>query len=177
MTLPDQYKWLLNEPGPKMVLEFLKLYGTHETPGTANNPVIMSWAKELNISWYTEDATPWCGLEMGIVAKRAGHPFDPNKLLSALAWANYGVHVDVDKAMLGDVLVFQRTGGGHVALYVGEDSEAFHCGGGNQSDQVDIARVAKSRIYAVRRPVYTEQPANIRKIILSSSGALSHNEA
>jgi hypothetical protein len=49
--------------------------------------------------------------------------------------------------------------------------------GGNQSDQVDITRIAKTRIYAIRRPIYQEQPANVRKIILASSGALSLNEA
>jgi cell wall-associated NlpC family hydrolase len=37
--------------------------------------------------------------------------------------------------MLGDVLVFRRGGGGHVALYVGEDEEAFHVLGGNQADR------------------------------------------
>lgn len=177
MTLPDQYKWLLSEPGPKMILEFLNIYGVHEFEGSANNPVIMGWAKELGISWYTADATPWCGLEMGIVAKRAGHPFDPNKILSALAWATFGQHVDTDKAMFGDILIFRRTGGGHVGLYIGEDSEAFHVGGGNQSDQSDIARIAKGRLYAVRRPNYDIQPPNVRKIILSSSGQLSQNEA
>ena len=28
-----------------------------------------------------------------------------------------------------------RQGGGHVALYIGEDNECYHCAGGNQSDK------------------------------------------
>lgn len=160
-----------------MLQEGLKIYGVHELAGIGDNPTIMSWAKELGISWYQHDATPWCGLAMGIIALRAGHPFDKNKLLAALEWAKWGQGVSYGAAMLGDVLVFKRTGGGHVTMYVGEDAEAYHCLGGNQSDQVDITRIAKTRIYAIRRPIYQEQPANVRRIILASSGALSLNEA
>jgi len=175
MEIQDQYKWLLQESGPKMLLEALKLYGTHETPGTSDNPIILSWAKELGINWYTHDSIPWCGLFMGIIAKRADHPFNPNLLLSALNWVKFGTKVD--EAKLGDVLVFKRTGGGHVTLYIGEDDQAYHCLGGNQSDQVNIERIAKSRIYSIQRPPYEVEPINIRKIILNSTGKLSTNEA
>jgi uncharacterized protein (TIGR02594 family) len=157
-----------------MISEALKIYGVHEYPGTADSPVILSWAKELGINWYYHDATPWCGLCMGVVAERAGKKV-PNDLLAALSWANFGIAVT--QAMLGDVLVFHRTGGGHVALYIGEDDEAYHCLGGNQSDQVDIARVPKNRLFAIRRPVYEIQPTNVRSIFVKSSGALSMNEA
>lgn len=174
MTLPEQYAWLTKESGPKMLLEALKIFGVHELAGAGDNPTILSWAKELGISWYEHDSTPWCGLAMGIIAKRAGKT-PPKDLLAALSWANFGK--EVGEPMLGDVLVFKRTGGGHVTMYVGEDSDAYHCLGGNQGDQVDIARIAKSRIYAIRRPIYNEQPGNVRKIILANSGALSLNEA
>lgn len=174
MTLPDQYKWLENSTHP-LIIEALKLYGVHEVEGGGDNPTILAWAKELGISWYTHDATPWCGLFMGIVAKRAGDPFDPNKLLSALAWAEYGGPPQI--ATQGDVLVFKRTGGGHVGLYVGEDTEAYHVLGGNQADQVDIARVTKERLFAVRTSIKFAHYAPLQKTILSSSGVLSQNEA
>lgn len=173
MTLPDQYKWLLNEKHP-FIVEALKYYGTHEVDGPGNNETIMSWAKELGISWYENDATPWCGLFMGIVAKRAGDPYDKNRLLSALAWADYGG--SPQRATLGDVLVFKRSGGGHVGLYVGEDSEAYHVLGGNQSDQVDIARVPKARFYAVRTSIKFADYSPMTKTVLSNSGVLSQNE-
>jgi uncharacterized protein (TIGR02594 family) len=177
MTLPDQYKWLLKEPGPKMLIESLNLYGIQEVQGNGNNPTIMQWAKELGIDWYTADSVPWCGLDAGIVALRAGHPFNKNLLLSALEWLHWGIEVSINQAMLGDMLIIKRLGGGHITMYVGEDTEAFHGLGGNQLDSHDIARVARNRVVGVRRPIYIQQPANVRKIILASTGALSQNEA
>jgi cell wall-associated NlpC family hydrolase len=79
--------------------------------------------------------------------------------------------------MLGDVLVFQRTGGGHVGLYVGEDEAAFHVLGGNQGDRVCIARIARHRLYSARRPAYRAMPATVRTYSLAPAGALSANEA
>jgi uncharacterized protein (TIGR02594 family) len=176
MSLPEQYQWLAKEGAPKMIVEALNLFGTIETPGNASNPVILEWAKELGLSTlYNADEIPWCGLFMAIVAKHAGKTVVPNPLW-ALGWSVFGNYQK--EPMLGDVLVFRRGGGGHVALYVGEDDTAYHTLGGNQSDCVCITRMAKARLYAVRRPVYSiAQPANVRKIVLNAAGALSTNEA
>lgn len=175
MKLPDQYEWLTREPGPKMILEGLKIFGTTEGPGSADNPLILQWGTELGIDWYSHDSIPWCGLAMGIVAFRAGHQFDKMQLLSALAWTRWGIAVDTPE--LGDVLIFKRTGGGHVTLYVGEDQEAYHCMGGNQGDMYDIERIDKTRLYAIRRPKYITMPSNVRRVMLSATGVLSTNEA
>lgn len=176
MTLPDKYQWLADEPGPRMLLEALKLYGKKEQPGTGDNPEILSWAKETGLNKiYSADSIAWCGLFMAVVAKRAGKevPKDP---LWARNWAKFGQ--EVTEAMLGDVLVFKRGNGGHVALYIGEDETAYHCIGGNQSDSVSITRIAKNRCIAIRRPEWKiAQPGNVRKIVLASSGELSENEA
>jgi uncharacterized protein (TIGR02594 family) len=175
--LPSRYGWLAREPGPKMIVEALKLYGTLESPGSANNPNIVAWAKEVGgevADAYKADSIPWCGLFMAVVAKRAGKEI-PKHPLWALSWSAFGAKTDAPA--LGDVLVFARNGGGHVGLYVGEDASAFHVLGGNQSDRVCITRVAKSRLYAARRPLYRVQPANVRPIHLESTGALSLNEA
>lgn len=176
-TLPVKYQWLAKEGAPKMLVEALKLYGTVETPGVINNPVILGWAKEIGKELegaYTADSIPWCGLFMAVIAKRADKEW-PKSPLWALSWATFGTRTSTP--MLGDVLVFTRNGGGHVGIYVGEDATAYHVLGGNQSDKVNIARVAKNRLYTARRPVYAiGQPANVRKIILSADGALSTNE-
>jgi uncharacterized protein (TIGR02594 family) len=175
--LPSQYQWLAKEPGPRMLVEALKLYGTLESPGAADNPTILAWAKELGLSQtYSHDSIPWCGLFMGVIAHRAGHEVSHTPLW-ALSWADVGIAVDKKGPMLGDILTFKREGGGHVTLYVGEDSTAFHCLGGNQSDKVCITRIAKARLYHARRPKYMTQPANVRKIVLQSNGVLSKNEA
>jgi uncharacterized protein (TIGR02594 family) len=176
MALPAQYAWLAKEPGPKMILEALKLFGTVEAAGSKDNPKILAWAAEIGLAkTYSHDSIPWCGLFIGLVAKRAGKEVVDSPLW-ALSWADFGKPA-AGGAMLGDVLTFKRDGGGHVALYVGEDASAYHCLGGNQSDQVCITRIAKSRFYRARRPLYTNQPNNVRKITLSSTGKLSSNEA
>lgn len=175
MNLPKQYSWLLLELGPKMMEEFLKIYGITEEPGAADNPLILEWAKETGLGRdYKHDAVAWCGLTMAIIAKRAGKELPPNPLW-ALNWALFGNKV-TDGAKLGDVLVFKRAGGGHVALYIGEDDECYHCGGGNQSDTTSIIRKPKNRVYAIRRPVYKDQPSNVRKIILSPEGVIDNKE-
>lgn len=190
--LPAAYADLESETGPMILLEALKLYGTAEVKGAGNNPVILKWADEVALkvktayaNWaddfYAQDSIPWCGAYLAVVACRASQDrperFPPTKYLSALEWASYGLPAPLTGAMLGDILVFKREGGGHVGLYVGEDDQAFHVLGGNQSDAVTITRILKSRCVAVRRSPYRVQPANVRKIFRSNTGAVSTNES
>lgn len=175
MELPKSYEWLLHEPGPKMIQEFVKIFGVTEVVGPGDNPLILDWAKETGLDRdYKHDATAWCGLAMALIAKRAGKELPPNPLW-ALNWALFGDKVS-DGAKLGDVLVFKRDGGGHVGLYIAEDDECYHVGGGNQSDTTNIIRKPKNRIYAIRRPHYTNQPTNVRKIIVSAQGVIDNKE-
>jgi uncharacterized protein (TIGR02594 family) len=175
--LPADYRWLeAKGPGlPLTIVEALKEYGTKELAGGANSPVIMGWADEVGLRpKYTSDAIPWCGLFAAVVAKRANKavPKDP---LWALNWAKFGV--EVGQPGLGDVLTFTRENGGHVGFYVGEDTEAYHVLGGNQSDAVTITRIAKTRLHRARRPIYRNTPAEVKPVRLASAGALSTNEA
>jgi len=87
---------------------------------------------------------------MAVVAKRAGKEI-PQDSLWTLSSSAFGAKSPAPA--LGDVLVFVRNGGGHVGLYVGEDTSAFHLLGGNQSDRVCITRVAKARLRSTsKRP-------------------------
>lgn len=175
MNLPLAYQWLALESAPRHLLKAIELYGTTEIVGPKNNPVIMGWANEVGLATvYKEDVTPWCGLFMAVIMKRAfREPIkDP---LYALNWNTFGVKIT--QPMLGDILTFTRKNGGHVGLYIGEDNAAYHVLGGNQGDRVSIVRIAKERLSEVRRPAYTLQPTNVRKIILASNGKLSTNEA
>lgn len=182
-AIPDAYRWLSKEPAPKLLLEALKLYGTKEIRGDDNNPVILGWAAEVGgwvAEYYKADSIPWCGLFVGVCAGRAGFPFG-QKMLGAKNWIGWGNPVDLPAGqhpMLGDVLVFVRDGGGHVGIYVGEDDQAYHVLGGNQSDAVTIARIAKDRLLAARRcPWKVAQPQNVRRVFLKAQGGLSENEA
>jgi hypothetical protein len=80
--------------------------------------------------------------------------------------------------MLGDILTFKRNGGGHVGFYVGEDKTHYHVLGGNQSNQVNVMRLAKSRLTQARRTAWkVAQPASVRKVYLEAKGTISTNEA
>lgn len=174
------YSWLDNVGLlPRIVQEGIKLYGTMEVPGSANNPVIMGWADEVGVPAlgykYTGDSVPWCGLFMAVIAKRAGKkiPYGP---LYALNWAQAGNAIK-DAPQLGDYLTFRRDGGGHVGLYIAEDKEAYHVLGGNQSDKVSVTRIAKSRLYRARRPEFmTRLPDSARPYYAAATGVLSKNE-
>lgn len=172
----SKYDWLKNEvPLPKTILEGLKELGTVETAGAGNTPKIMKWAAEVGLSsTYSADSIPWCGLFAAVVVKRAGKQVVGSPLW-AKSWANFGVAVA--KPGLGDILVFSRKGGGHVGFYVAEDATAYHVLGGNQSDSVSITRIAKNRLFAARRPNYTNKPASVKPFIVSGTGALSTNES
>lgn len=173
MRLPKKYMWLAYEGAPRHLVKALELYGTTEIVGVKHNPVIMGWAKELGIS-YNSDEVPWCGLFTGICIKRAGRePVD--WMLSARNWVNFGV--DSMVPMLGDILVFKRNGGGHVGFYVGEDQRYFYVLGGNQGNQVNVAKIAKSRLIQARRPAYHTPPLNIRRIFLNTPDRVSTDES
>lgn len=171
--IPDQYRWLLNEPGPKMLAKALELYGTAEVVGEKHNPIILDWADEVGLGGlYQSDEIPWCGLFVGVVAKRAGKPLPANPLW-ARNWAHWGAAAS---PRLGAVLVFTRESGGHVGLYVGEDNKCFHVLGGNQGNKVCIVRIEKDRLLAARE-LYKVTPANVRPVVILRTEEVSRNEA
>jgi len=172
------YAYLNQENAPKILVQAKKLIGTREIAGSIHNEVIMSWAEELGIqNIYTSDEIAWCGLFMAIVCKKAGLETNltPKQALWALNWGKFGTKQSV--AMLGDVLTFNRNGGGHVGIYVGEDDLCYHVLGGNQSNMVRVSRIEKSRLYRIRRTAWKiRQPDNVRVIKLSATGEISQNE-
>ena len=170
--LPKQYQWLTSEPGPKLLLEALKLHGTLEVIGDKDNPEILAWAAELGLTQYTHDSIPWCGLFVATIAHRAGKSVVRDPLWAA-NWLKYGIPCEPE---LGAIGVFSRDEGNHVGVYVGEDETHYHIYGGNQKDSVSIVRIAKDRCRGFRAH-YQSKPANVRKVILSSTGEVSTNEA
>lgn len=179
------YEWLWNTPGlPKILQAAIALHGTLEAPGDAtNNPTILGWGREVGVKrlgmLYSKDSVPWCGLFLSVCAVRAGYEPPPISI-RALSWAAFGSPVmrPGEEPKLGDILVFTRKGGGHVGIYVGEDDKAYHVLGGNQKDRVWIDRISKERIYAASRCKWKSgQPATVKRVYLTSDGALSQNEA
>lgn len=176
--MANKYSFLKLEKAPAILVEAVKHIGTKEIVGKDHNRKILDWAKV--IGWhevYTNDEIPWCGLFIGYCAKMAGVQVVKNPL-RALAWNDYGTQVSKGDEMLGDVLTFSRSGGGHVGIYVGEDKTHFHVLGGNQNNEVSIVRIDKKRLSQCRRTKWKiGRPINVRKVILDSTGVVTENEA
>ncbi len=150
--------------------------GVRERAGPESAPAIMAWARRLGARAlgvaYEGDHVPWCGLFIAQCVEAEGLPTPP-LAIRAMSWRGWGQ--PLDRAVPGAVLVFQRPGGGHVGFYEAEDDAAYHVLGGNQSDAVTIARVAKDRCVAIRWPAGCDPTG--RPVLARADVALSRNEA
>lgn len=90
---------------------------------------------------------PWCGdyVETCIKLALPNEPFTGDVGKNpywALNWLKFGIPCE---PQLGAIFAISRNGGGHVGFIVGEDDKRYYCLGGNQSNTVSIAPIAKSR--------------------------------
>lgn len=181
IKLPEQYADLNGCITHPLIREALKLYGITEFQGPDNNPTILGWAKEVNSTisqYYTRDEIAWCALFMSVVAKRAGYQppegFDAIRARSFLKWGDpvFGF------PLIGDILIFNRQGGGHVGIYVGEDKVCYHVLGGNQGDKVSIVRIPKERLFdkGIRRAPMNSLPKCAIRVFRNGQGAISIKE-
>lgn len=181
MKISSRYDWLGTIPDlPEMIKQAVALgkLNTTEVPGPKSNPEIMQLASEAGVAnIYKTDEMAWCAVAQTAIALRAGFKvyFTGYNRLRASSFLEFGKPVITP--VLGDVLVFKRTGGYHVGMYIGEDKTCYHVAGGNQGNQYSIVRIEKSRLVQARRPDYTRMPAGAKKIILSDTGTISKNEA
>jgi uncharacterized protein (TIGR02594 family) len=116
---------------------------------------LMDWLKRDGRSLGDPSKNPWCG-DFVETCVRVALPDEP--FLGALGtnpfWArNWLLFRQEEKPASGAVLVFSRGSGGHVGFAMGRDDTHFYVLGGNQSDAVTIARIAKSRLLGARWPV------------------------
>jgi uncharacterized protein (TIGR02594 family) len=158
-------------------LEARRLLGVKEAAGSKDNRVIIDWASDLGIS-YKHDDIPWCGLFVAhcIGATLSGESL-PGNPLGARNWLRFGAPCS---PRAGAVMVFWRekisSFKGHVGFYAGEDPEAFHILGGNQSDQVSVARVARSRLLGARWPASVALPEDSGTVKVGKTERLSTDE-
>src|ERR1700704_1751416 len=149
---------------PPWLATMREVTGTQEYSGSADNAVILEWARFIGEKYpemrsycaqYNHDAVAWCGLTVAYcMAKNGIRPVfgksENERFLRAGAWRAFGVRLD--KPKLGCVMVFTRNGGGHVALYEGEEGNDYLIRGGNQSDAVNLMRMHKSKFTAAVWP-------------------------
>ena len=168
-----------DEPMTVWYEEAARQYGTKEVPGPASNRTIIDWADDRGIA-YRSDDIPWCGL---FVAHCIGSTLDleplPSSPLTARRWSSFGIPIE---PTMGAVLVFwrgSRSGWkGHVGFYSGEDDGAYRVLGGNQSDMVNFAWIAKDRLIGARWPSTVPPPIEPDVFrVARNSHALSRNEA
>jgi uncharacterized protein (TIGR02594 family) len=96
--------------------------------------------------------------------------------LGALSWASWGVALKVPTP--GAVMVYSRTGGGHVTLYESEDATYLYCRGGNQGDAANVERILKSRaVKGIRWPASVPLPTAGRKMGATGNSVKAGREA
>lgn len=119
------------------------MIGLKEIAGSKHNGKIVEMFKAAKAAWFKDDETPWCGAFIAYVMIMCGLPIpEKGEAVRAKAWASWGVACD---AVLGAIVVFGREGGGHVGILVGQSATHYYVLGGNQSNQVNIMPIAKSR--------------------------------
>lgn len=168
------------EPILPWIEEARRNLGVREVKGPQHNPTIIKWLDRLSAS-FRNDEDAWCGTFTGwcIAATLPNEPVPANPW-GSINWLKFGK--PLKEPMLGCVAVFWRGSPsgwqGHVGFLVGQDSEAFHVLGGNQSDAVTITRLAENRL----RPGGLRWPSTFLDPVAalprrSLSGSLSQNEA
>lgn len=170
----------------KWIAEGRKLIGTDENVNTSR--VIELWrdsftaigqATRMKEPVWNQAATPWCGSFVAACLARAGvGKHIPKDFPMARSWARAGA--SLAKPAYGCIVVFTRTGGGHVGFVVGKDANGnLMVLGGNQSNRVCVKPFPKSRVLAYRWCGETSAPAEGRYDLplLSSDGKVSTDEA
>ena len=159
---------------PAWITEARIHIGTAEVPGPSTSPVIAGWLHRLR-AWWADDETPWCGVFVAACIEACGLPL-PKNWMRAKTWADWGRRLVLP--VPGCIVVFERTGGGHVGFVVGVTAQgALLVLGGNQGNKVSIAPFDRSRVLAYVWPSGIPAP-DTRLAVLDARGAqLSANEA
>jgi uncharacterized protein (TIGR02594 family) len=152
------------------IAEARKLLGLHEVKD----------AKKLDKALRLDTSEiAWCGAFVGMCIATAlpSEPMISNQLGSR-NWLKFG-HT-IGSPQIGAVAVFWRGSKdgwqGHVGFVVGHDKTHLHILGGNQSDKVSVARVAKDRLLGYRWPTSYPLPSDTLAMT-TINASITTNEA
>ncbi len=166
----------LNKSNLNWIEEAYKYIGQKEIAGIKSNSWILSlW--QLKDKWLgTDDSkVPWCGAFVNYVLTNCGYS-TIKTYYRARDWAKWGQ--SLPKPCAGCIVVFERTGGGHVGFLLGQDKSGnLLVLGGNQGDSVNIAAFDPNRAIAYRWPNEKPAPQKFYLPITTAKVKLSTNEA
>lgn len=142
---------------PPWILEAKKVFGLHEKRDKTR---LTEWLGSDGKRLGDTEKLPWCGdfTETAVKKSLPKEPFTGPMAENpywARNWLKFGVETT---PVYGAVIVFARGTGGHVGFVVGEDDTDYYVLGGNQSDAVNIARIAKNRALGTRWPSTVPNP-------------------
>lgn len=130
----------------------LRDIGLSETPGAEHNERIVKMFADVGHPNIVDDETSWCAAFVGSKLKECGLPH--LRKLTARSYLQWGEEVPLEKAKLGDIVVFWRghkdSWQGHVGFFSGLEGQFIRVLGGNQSNKVSIARYPVSQLLGVR---------------------------
>lgn len=159
---------------PIWIARAYQFNGLKEIPGSPTHPVISGWLKKLR-AWWSDDDTPWCGTFVAAVMDSCCIA-PPKAWYRAKAWLDWGSALA--QPATGCIVVFDRAGGGHVAIVVGRDDRGrLLCIGGNQGNAVSVAPFDRSRVLGYRWPPNEPIPAIKQLPLLANNATSSSNEA
>mgnify|MGYP000443863764 CR=1 FL=1 len=160
---------------PKYMEIAKKYLGTKESPGSVNNPKVVQMFKLAEHPEITQDAVPWCAAFVAACLAEAKVPNEVAKSLRLWAAAYAKLGTPVKNPVWGAVGVKTRNGGGHVGFVVAANDQYVWLLGGNQGDQVSVARFPRSSFTAFRLPTGIDVKS-LPKLPTSAAGAISPSE-
>lgn len=151
-----------------------KYTGVKEIKGPHHAPAITRWLAQLK-AWWRDDETPWCGVYVAAVMQEAGYVV-PHYYMRAKAWLDWGKQIS--RPVYGCIVVFNRSGGGHVGFVVGYDSDGnLMVQGGNQGNAVNIRSFPIDRVLGYRVPHSFTPSSSDTLLTHAGKPAISDSEA
>lgn len=148
-----------------------KEIGIHEVRDEAVVQNYWRQAKLSGLAKRSASEVPWCSGFVCAMVENSG--IRSARTDGAKNWLNWGVKLD--KPVDGCIVVFTRTGGGHVGFVMGEDNNGnLLVLGGNQGNEVNIKSFDKSRVTGYRYPENHKVPTKLTVGLTATE--LSQNE-
>lgn len=149
------------------------LIGLREIKGAKHESRILAMWKAIKRGGIKDDETPWCAAFVGSCLEAVG--IVSSRYESAASYLAWGQGIAIPR--VGCIVVFTRSGGGHVGFVVGKDRNGrLLVLGGNQGDAVSIAAFDLGRVSGYRWPADVPVPTDMLPT-LASAAAVSRNEA